>query len=354
MKSSFFYFLIQKIKKNLISIFILLFIFFLVLYSKENMIAVKDGLNLWINNVVPSLFPFFIATEILCNTNIITILGKILKKPISKIFNVPGEGAFALIMGTISGYPSGAKIVANLKSQEILTLEEAERLIAFTNNSGPLFIIGTVGVSLLGNLKLGYILLISHIISCLIVGIIFRNWKKSSSYNYRFYENGNMTKLKGEHNNENIRKTKNSEASKSLKISDFGEILGDSIRKSTITITNIGGFIVVFSVIISILNSSGFFEFTELLFEKLNFPKDVGNSIISGFIELTNGVKIISQLPLKNINISIISFLIGFGGLSVLFQVYSIISKENISIKPYFYGKLLQGVISFFITFILL
>ena len=76
--------------------------------------------------------------------------------------------------------PVGAKIVANLKSQEVLSLEEAERLITFTNNSGPLFIIGTVGVSLLGDKQLGYILLVSHIISCLIVGIIFRNWKKTN------------------------------------------------------------------------------------------------------------------------------------------------------------------------------
>ena len=61
-----------------------------------------------------------------------------------------------------------------------------------------------------------------------------------------------------------------------------------------------------------------------------------------------------SQIPLNNFNISIISFLIGFGGLSVLFQVYSIIAKENISIKPYIYGKLLQGIFSFLITFLLL
>ena len=61
-----------------------------------------------------------------------------------------------------------------------------------------------------------------------------------------------------------------------------------------------------------------------------------------------------SILPTNNLNICIISFLIGFGGLSVLFQVYSIIAKENISIKPYFYGKFLQGIISFFLTLFLI
>lgn len=99
-------FVIINLKKNLISIISVIFIITLVLYSNENLLAAKEGLNLWINNVVPSLFPFFVATEILCSTNVITILGRALEKPVHKIFNVPGEGAFALIMGTISGYPS--------------------------------------------------------------------------------------------------------------------------------------------------------------------------------------------------------------------------------------------------------
>ena len=333
MKNSFFYFVIVNLKKNFISILSVLFVIALCVYSKENIEAVKNGLSLWINNVVPSLFPFFIATEILCNTNIINLLGNLLEKPVSKLFNVPGEGVFALIMGTISGYPSGAKIVSNLKSQEVLTIEESERLIAFTNNSGPLFILGTVGVSLLENSQIGYILLISHIVACLFVGIAFRNWKKNK-YVYK-------------------KKVVNNDK-KNISVKDFGGILGESIRNSIVTITNIGGFVVVFSVIISILNSSGFFEFAGLIFNKFNIPKEIGNGVIGGIIELTNGVKLISCLKMTKISICIISFLIGFGGLSVLFQVYSIISKENISIKPYFLGKMLQGVISFFITFLLL
>lgn len=249
-----FYFAVIKLKKNFLSIIVILFVIFLCVYSNQNIEAVKEGLSLWVNNVIPSLFPFFIATEILCKTNFINILGKILQKPVSKLFNVPGEGVFPLIMGTISGYPSGAKIVSNLKKDKILSEEEAERLISFTNNSGPLFILGTVGVSLIKNKTLGYILLISHIISCLIVGIIFRNWKKTTEIS---------------------RKTVVEKEEKNISIKDFGEILGDSIRNSIATILNIGGFIVFFSVVISILNSSGFFNFTSFIFEKLNISSDI-------------------------------------------------------------------------------
>lgn len=67
------------------------------------------------------------------------------------IFNVPGIGAYAFIMGIISGYPVGAKIVTEFKNNNECSTAEAERLLSFTNNSGPLFIIGTVGVAMFGN-----------------------------------------------------------------------------------------------------------------------------------------------------------------------------------------------------------
>lgn len=196
-----------------------------------------------------------------------------------------------------------------------------------------MFVLGTVGISLFGNNKIGYTLLISHIISCILVGIIFRNWKKDSIHSSKF--------------------SNKEENRKQVSIREFGEILGNSIKKSIYTILNIGGFVVIFSVIISILNSSGVLNIIGDFCSYINIPREIGNSIFSGLIELTNGVKNISLIPCNNLTICITSFLIGFGGISVLLQVYSIICKNNISIKPYFYGKLLQGLISFFITAII-
>ena len=237
-------------------------------------------------------------------------------------------------MGIISGYPTGAKIAVNFRKNNICSKEEAERLLAFTNNSGPLFIIGTVGISLFGDIRIGYILLISHIISCLIVGMIFRNWKKWKIDFKNF--------------------SKYQENEKQIRLKDLGEILGNSIKKSIITILNIGGFIVIFSVIISILNESNFFAIVENFCSDINIPNGIASGVISGIIELTNGVSKISILGSSNLYIILASFLIGFGGISVLFQVYSVIAKSDISIKPYFYGKLLQSIFSAMITFIIL
>lgn len=164
-----FKFIIIRIKSLILPAIICTFIMLLVLFSKSNLAAAKSGLALWANSVLPSLLPFFIATELLGYTNVVHILGKFLNRLMRPIFNVPGEGAFALLMGIISGYPIGAKIVANLKEQDLCNDVEAERLLAFTNNSGPLFIVGTVGIGLFYSYSIGLLLLAIHILSSLTV-----------------------------------------------------------------------------------------------------------------------------------------------------------------------------------------
>lgn len=329
-------FLVISIRKYFFTGIFLLFTLSLIIFSAENLEATKNGLKLWATSVVPTLFPFFVATELLCKTNFIQLLGKLLNKFMKPVFNIPGESAIALIMGIISGYPVGAKVVCNLYDNKICSKPEAERLISFTNNSGPMFILGSVGVSLFGNINIGKILLISHIVSSLLVGFIFRYWKKDQiDLTFRNY---------------------NSESKELIRISNLGEILGTAIKKSISTILSIGGFVVLFSVIISILSSLEILTGISFLLSKFRIPYDFSLSFFSGIIEMTNGIQETSNLynsnPISAILLS--SFLLGFGGLSVLLQVFSIISKSKISIKPYFYGKILHGLLSVIITFLLI
>ena len=85
-----------------------------------------------------------------------------------------GIGAYVFIMGLISGYPTGAKIATQFRKNNLITKAESERLITFTNNSGALFIIGTVGITMFGNTTIGILLLITHILGCITVGLLFR------------------------------------------------------------------------------------------------------------------------------------------------------------------------------------
>ncbi len=329
-------FIVISIKKYFFTVLFLLFTLTLILFSSTNLSAAQNGLKLWANSVLPTLFPFFIATELLCRTNFVQILGKFLNKFMKPVFNVPGESAIAIIMGIISGYPVGAKVVCNLYDNKICSKSEAERLLAFTNNSGPIFILGSVGVSLLGNVELGKILLISHILSSFIVGFIFRFWKRDQvDLTFRNYK---------------------SESKELIRVSNLGEILGDAIKKSISTILLIGGFVVLFSVVVSILSSLEILTNLAYFLAKFGIPYDLSLSILTGIIELTNGIQVASTayLAFPVPCLLTCSFLLGFGGLSVLLQVFSIIAKSKLSIKSYFYGKTLQGILSVFLTLLLI
>lgn len=336
-------FIFLSIRKNILPAIFCIFTICLVIFSKSNLVAAKEGLMLWANNVVPSLLPFFIATELLGYTNVVSKLGKLLNPIMRPLFNIPGIGSYALLMGVISGYPTGAKIVVNLLNEGLCTKEEAERMLAFTNNSGPLFILGTVGVTLFGNSTIGFLLLLTHILACLSVGIIFRFWKcKNKSYIHSSSYNKTNSK-------------------EQVDFSNLGDILGKSIMSSIKTIVMIGGFVVLFSVILCILKNSNVISILGQILHPLLKCFGVedfrfATSTVSGFLELTNGVMQLTSIPCKEISINIIlcAFLLGFGGISVLLQVYSIIAKSDISIKAYFIGKLLHGVFAAFYTFLLI
>lgn len=360
-------FLIIKLKKFIIQFILILFTICLIVFSKTNLTAAKNGLLLWANSIIPSLFPFFVATELLSHTNIIRILGYLLNRFMKPIFNVRGEGSFAFIMGIISGYPIGAKIASKFRQDGTCSKEECERLLSFTNNSGPLFIIGSVGITMFGNSTIGILLLITHLFASITVGMIFKFWKyNSATYfeNMSYYKhNKNFTfgfikanKNKIHNRNTMVNETNNME----LTFSNLGGIIGNSITSSISTILLIGGFVVLFSVIISILKTSGLLDTFGVLISPilnlLHIPEEFANSIVAGIFELTNGLSMITNIHIKKLSINIIlsAYLLGLGGFSVLLQVWSTISKTDLSIKPYIIGKFLHANIAALYTYIAL
>ncbi len=241
------------------------------------------------------------------------------------------------------GCPVGSKICVHLRNNNICSKEECERLLSFTNNSGPIFILGSVGIGLFGSSCIGVLLLLSHILGSISVGFLFKFWKKNS------YTKNNFT-------NTSIYDNKLQE----ININNLGKLLSESISSATSTILMIGGFVVLFSVLISILNSSGILSILQLLFNpicnKLNIPNSISYALLNGILEITNGINLISSIKLKAISINLIlaSFILGFGGICILLQVTSILAKSDLSIMPYIIGKILHGCFSAFYTFILI
>ena len=333
-----------SIKKYILPTIFILFTFSLIIFSSSNLLAAKNGLKLWGNNVVPALLPFFIATELLSYTDVSQKASILFSNLMRPLFNVPGNGAYAFVLGLISGYPVGAKIVTSFRNSNLCSKDEGERMLCFTNNSGPLFIIGTVGITLFRNTTIGILLLVTHILSSITVGIIL----------------GLLSRIHSK-NDQNINQyIYSSESSKNCSISNLGEIMSNSILNSIKTILLIGGFIVLFSVIISILNSSNLINILSCafkpLFNTLGISSNFISPLLTGLVELTNGVSLISNVPCKilTINIVMCAFLLGFGGLSVLLQVLSIVSKSDLSIKKYIFAKFLQGIIAALYTYILI
>ena len=367
------------------NLFIILFTICLIVFSKSNLEAAKNGLLLWANNVVPSLFPFLIAVSLLQYTNLIYYLSKYMKKIIKLLFNVPSSAVFPFIMGLLSGYPVGAKIVSDMYDKKYFSKEQAEQILAYTNNSGPLFIIGTVGLSFFNNSKVGYLLYLTHILSAISVGIYFgfktrfKNFnfmirKKFFSYIFNiknlFYKfNTNADCISNKNYNQNkklqgnyIKGSDNNfyneyviEKQSENSIKNISSILTESIISSIKTILLIGGFVTLFSVIISILQSTKILLIISQILENiLNKDSNLINSFLQGTIEITNGIKNISALDINDLKIKVLasSFILGFGGISVLLQVVGITSKKNLSCRKYFIGKILQGFFATFYTYL--
>jgi sporulation integral membrane protein YlbJ len=234
-----------------------------------------------------------------------------------------------------------------MRQNKLLSKTEAERLLAFTNNSGPLFIVGAVAVGMFKMPGIGIFLLSCHVLASLTVGILFRFYRRKSFTMRNISERNLLLLIK-----------KELEAQNSLSFSNIGGVFGEAIKNSVLLLLNIGGFIIFFSVIINLLIDVGFINYLSgiiyIFVSPIGMQKDIISSLLSGFFEITTGTNIVSQASGASLisKLTAASMVIGWAGLSVHSQVLSIINKTDISIKPYLFGKFLQGVFASIYTFI--
>ena len=341
------------IKLLSVPVLCIIFILCLILLSEPAVKAAIKGLSLWAEVVVPSLFPFFAAAEMIKSTGFMRAAGILLEPVMRPFFRVPGCGSFPLLMGVTSGYPVGAKITCDFRKSGDLTKSEAERLLAYTNNSGPLFIIGAVGTGMLGSHSMGIYLYICHVMACVTVGFIFRFYKTGGKNETA----RKITEIRSKGNlPRSFRKRLIDDYSKT--VYHFGTILGDAIKNSVSTILAIGGFIVLFSVIINFLKESGLISgLSQVISRALPFlkpDKAIIEGLLCGLFEITTGSDFISNCTGVSAihKLPVLSFIIGWAGLSVHCQVISITAQTDVSIRPYILGKFLQGVISSIYTWL--
>lgn len=138
--------------------------------------AAAEALSLCASSVIPALFPFLVVSSLLLSLGLGELLSPMLAGLMEPLFRVGGVGSSALLLGLVGGYPIGAKTAADLYRKGLLSRPEAERLLAFCNNSNPVFLISVLGVGVFGSVRAGVWLWLIHLLSALLTGLLFRNW----------------------------------------------------------------------------------------------------------------------------------------------------------------------------------
>ncbi len=123
--------ILKTIRPLVLPLFCITFILALVFYPKTSVSSALKGINICLNIVFPSLFPFLAASELLNKTSFIKAAGILLEPIMRPLFNVPSCGSFAVAMGITSGYPVGAKITVDLRNSGQISKQEGERLLSF-------------------------------------------------------------------------------------------------------------------------------------------------------------------------------------------------------------------------------
>lgn len=141
-------------RKNLAGIGVLICFAFMLLFPKDVFNGASKGLLLWFHTVFPTLFPFLIITNLLMSTNCIRLIARLFGPLLNKIFRVSPNGSFAIIAGFLCGYPMGAKISADLTHTKQISPQEGAYLLSFCNNTSPVFIFNFVVWKTLGKSEL--------------------------------------------------------------------------------------------------------------------------------------------------------------------------------------------------------
>lgn len=146
----------------------------LIADSEAASAASVSALGLCAKVIVPSLFPFFVCSNLFCALGLERPMERVLSRVVEPLFGVPGSGAAALFVGLTGGYPSGAQSVGALYGGGSIDRKTAKRLLLFCNNCGPAFIFGVVGPSVFGSSLAGLLLYLVHVASSLLLGIFVR------------------------------------------------------------------------------------------------------------------------------------------------------------------------------------
>lgn len=279
----------------------------------------EEGLLLWFQIIFPTLFPFLVVTSLLLSSGGLNLITRLFGGLFRRIFRVTQNGAFAVLAGFLCGYPMGAKVTADLLRAEKISDREARYLLSFCNNTSPVFIINFIVWKTFGDERLMLPTLLILIGSPVLMSFIFR----------RIY-------LKGRHPF-----PEPSAALKEKKTRFDFSVLDSCMMNSFEAIVKVGGYIILFSVLLSLL-------------EELSGQ----NSILMAAapaLEVTNGILLLSSsVSDPGLRYAAVLGLTSFGGLCSAAQTQCMLEGTGLSVIPYIIQKLTTAAAASLLSFIYL
>lgn len=297
----------NKIKTIFCMLFILFLLFCMLIRGSDALHYASIGLTIWFNKMIPTLFPFMMLSGILIKTGYSVKLAKLCYPFIGNLFQLSYDCVYIIIMGFLCGFPMGGAVIAQSLKAKRISQQEANLLLAFTNNIGPVYFFSFICV----NCPLKSILfpaLVMYLVPFL-YGLLLRYTK------YHF-----------------IPFSKQMEKNIYEKKETIFQAMDDSITSGIENITKLGGYMILFNL------------FNLIFAFPLFAISDLYRGLIACMLEISGGVIMLTQYP---VYFPFIYIMLPIGGLSCIAQTYSITGALSLNMKEYLIHKLIQGIITF-------
>ncbi len=268
----------------------------LILDTKTALAGGTAGVQLCIHVLIPSLFPFFLCSNLLTAN----LAGRNipLLRPLGRLLRIPAGSESIVLVGLLGGYPVGAQAVAQAKDSGALSGQDARRMLAFCSNAGPAFLFG-MGAQAFPEIWVCWALWLIHIISALLVGALTPGGSEERAC---IRHTNSMT-------------------------------VPDALKRSVLTMGLICGWVMIFRILLGFLQRWFLWLFPETV-----------QIVLSGFLEIANGCCSLTQIGNTGLRLQLFGVFLGFGGLCVALQTKSVAGSVETAL--YLPGKLAQTAIS--------
>ncbi|TXK77488.1 nucleoside recognition domain-containing protein [Paenibacillus sp. N3.4] len=317
----------------------------IILFPDKAFQSSLEGLTIWWKLVFPALMPFLMMTELLIGFGVIQGTGPLLEPLMRVLFRLPGVSGWALASGLIVGFPTGAKITASLREKALISREDTERLTALSHLCSPIFMVLVVGVGFLHSARLGVLLAVIHYLSAIVTGLLLRNKKESTQLEEASMEPSSTSTRDHDRIAGSIWKIALSTMQRAY-LHDgraFGKLLGDAVTSSVQTLMLIGGYMMIFSVLINVVNITHFTDslrsVTHFVLGLMNIQANTSLQWVPGLLEIHLGAYAVSQTQSLSLlpQIALFSAFLGWGAYLLMRKSLAFITKLTrvISLSSY-------------------